>query len=165
MAEERPLISAVFHNRLARECASRAIRRRSTDLDHTGPVRKADLERPSPYNTYQIQGLPPAGSRIQAAPRSRQRSGPAPGVHALYFVSRNDRTHEFNTESLGRPRAGRQPPPAGALADGATPQHSRGIVSRCVCRLAPASPTLRLRDRPHHGADRSRWNLDGGLMR
>jgi UPF0755 protein len=60
-----------------------------------GKLRKRDLMRMTPYNTYLIRGLPPGPianpgvSAIQAA------LYPAP-VSYLYFVSRNDGTHQFS---------------------------------------------------------------------
>ena len=105
VAEERPLISAVFHNRLARGMRLQSDPTAVYGLDHTGPVRKADLERPSPYNTYQIQGLPPGPIANPGRASLEAAIRPAPGVHALYFVSRNDRTHEFNESLADHERA------------------------------------------------------------
>ena len=95
--EERPLIAAVFHNRL------RLGMRLETDPtviygipDFDGNITRSHLrDRSNTYNTYKIRGLPP---------------GPIanPGVDALlavlqpaesdflYFVSRNDGTHHFS---------------------------------------------------------------------
>jgi UPF0755 protein len=106
VAEERPLISAVFHNRLARGMRLQSDPTAVYDLPgRTGPVRREDLDRKSPYNTYWVAGLPPGPisnpgrASLEAAVR------PAPGVQALYFVSRNDRTHEFNESFLEHQRA------------------------------------------------------------
>lgn len=98
-AYERPLVSAVFHNRL-----------RLGMLLQTDPtvlyakqlagkderiIRRSDLERDSPYNTYRVSGLPsgpignPRAASIDAALL------PA-NVDSLYFVSRNDGTHAFS---------------------------------------------------------------------
>ena len=93
---ERPVISAVFHNRLKRGmplCSDPTVIYGIADFD--GNLRKRDLTRMTPYNTYLIRGLPPGpianpgGSAISAA------LYPAP-IDYLYFVSRNDGTHHFS---------------------------------------------------------------------
>jgi UPF0755 protein len=60
-----------------------------------GNIRKQDLDVDSPYNTYRYAGLPPGpiGSPGRAAILAVLE--PAP-VEDLYFVSRNDGTHEFS---------------------------------------------------------------------
>jgi len=94
--EEKPLISAVFHNRLALGM--------SLDSDPTvmyglgmfpKPLSRADLNTPTAYNTYRLRGLPkgpicsPSRSSLLAALQPAQSD-------ALYFVSRNDGTHVFS---------------------------------------------------------------------
>lgn len=105
VAEERPVISAVFHNRLARGMRLQSDPTAVYGIDRAGPVRKADLERPSPYNTYQIQGLPPGPIANPGRASLEAAVQPAPGVDAIYFVSRNDRTHEFNASLRDHERA------------------------------------------------------------
>jgi UPF0755 protein len=98
--EEKPLISAVFHNRLRRNM--------SLDCDPTvtygtgaffSPITKSDLSTPTPYNTYTFRGLPkgpicnPDKNSIIAV------LYPAP-VDYLYFVSRNDGTHAFSKDMV-----------------------------------------------------------------
>ncbi len=97
LPEEKPLISAVFHNRL-----KRGMRLQSdptviyglTDFD--GNLKKSHLRQNMPYNTYVHEGLPPGPicnpgeASIEAALR------PAP-VSYLYFVARNDGSHHFST--------------------------------------------------------------------
>jgi UPF0755 protein len=103
--EERPLISAVFHNRLKRGMRLQSDPTAVYGLDHAGPVRRADLERPSPYNTYRIEGLPPGPISNPGRASLEAAVHPAPGVQAMYFVSRNDRTHEFNQTLSDHERA------------------------------------------------------------
>jgi UPF0755 protein len=97
--EERPLISAVFHNRLARGM------RLETDpaviygiANFDGNLRRVHLEDESnPYNTYRIPGLPPGPIASPGAAALRAAVEPAPGVQYLFFVARGDGTHEFTT--------------------------------------------------------------------
>lgn len=106
VAAERPTISAVFHNRLKR---GMPLQSDPTVLygvaGSDGRIRSADLVRATPYNTYVIPGLPPGPianpgrASLEAAVR------PADGVTALYFVARNDRTHEFNDTLAAHNRA------------------------------------------------------------
>jgi UPF0755 protein len=94
---ERPLISAVFYNRLAKGM------RLQTDPTviygipgFTGNITRADLERPHPWNTYVIPGLPPGPI---ASPGEAAISAAVRPVQAdyLYFVSKNDGTHHFSS--------------------------------------------------------------------
>jgi UPF0755 protein len=94
--EEKPFISSVFHNRLrigmplqSDPTAVYGVRAFS------GKVSKSDIQRISPYNTYLNKGLPPGPignpgkSAIQAALQ------PA-STNYLYFVARQDGTHQFS---------------------------------------------------------------------
>jgi len=96
-AAERPLISAVFHNRLRKGM------RLETDPtviygipNFDGNLRRRDLEnRDNPYNTYRTSGLPPGPIASPGADALRAAVEPA-DVDYLYFVSRNDGTHKFS---------------------------------------------------------------------
>ncbi|MDL1951892.1 endolytic transglycosylase MltG, partial [Acidobacteria bacterium ACD] len=64
VAEERPRIASVFHNRLKKRMRLQSdptiiygIFGGSGMRDH--PITQEELERPNPYNTYKIDGLPP----------------------------------------------------------------------------------------------------------
>jgi len=102
-AEERARIAAVFLNRLKKGMRLQTdptviyALRKAGRWD--GNIRKQDLDLDSPYNTYRYAGLPPGpiGSPGRAAILAVL--DPAP-VKDLYFVSRNDGTHEFS-ETLG----------------------------------------------------------------
>jgi UPF0755 protein len=96
LAEERPLISAVFHNRLKRGIPL------SSDptviygiKDFDGNLRKRDLEKRTPYNTYLIRGLPPGPIANPGRSSILAALYPAP-VKYLYFVSRNNGSHHFS---------------------------------------------------------------------
>ena len=95
--EERPLIAAVFLNRLARGM------RLETDptviygiADFDGNLRKLHLQdETNPYNTYRIAGLPPGPIANPGVEALRAVVEPSE-TDALYFVSRNDGTHVFS---------------------------------------------------------------------
>ena len=95
--EERPLIAAVFHNRLKRKM------RLETDPtvifgieNFDGNVTKKHLRDASnPYNTYRIAGLPPGPIASPGIDALRAVLEPAE-TEFLYFVSRNNGTHQFS---------------------------------------------------------------------
>lgn len=58
--EERPLVSAVFHNRLRLGMPLQSDPTVLYGLSRfNGKLTKANLQSPSPYNTYLHRGLPP----------------------------------------------------------------------------------------------------------
>ncbi|MBU6479693.1 MAG: endolytic transglycosylase MltG [Nitrospirae bacterium] len=93
---ERPEISAVFHNRLKKHIPLQSDPTVIYGLPaFDGNLHKKDLSSPSPYNTYRVQGLPPgpiANPGIQAIRATLYPSD----SRSLYFVSRNDGTHQFS---------------------------------------------------------------------
>ncbi|MDP1948190.1 MAG: endolytic transglycosylase MltG [Nitrospirota bacterium] len=93
---ERPEISAVFHNRLKKHIPLQSDPTVIYGLPaFDGNLHKKDLSHPSPYNTYRVRGLPPgpiANPGIQAIRATLYPSD----SHSLYFVSRNDGTHQFS---------------------------------------------------------------------
>jgi len=97
--EERPRIAAVFLNRLKRRMPLQtdptvifALKRKGT---WDGNIRRADLDVDSPYNTYRYPGLPPGPIASPGLEAIRAVLQPAP-VRDLYFVSRNDGSHQFS---------------------------------------------------------------------
>ncbi|MDD2309051.1 MAG: endolytic transglycosylase MltG [Desulfuromonadaceae bacterium] len=95
-AEEKPLISSVFHNRLrigmplqSDPTAVYGIRAFS------GKVSKTDILRPSPYNTYLNKGLPPGPIGNPGRDAVQAAIMPAETDY-LYFVARQDGTHQFS---------------------------------------------------------------------
>lgn len=96
-AEERPVIAAVFLNRLDRGM------RLETDPaviygieNFDGNIKKKHLLDPSnPYNTYRHAGLPPGPIASPGADALRAVVQPAQSDY-LYFVSMNDGTHKFS---------------------------------------------------------------------
>ena len=98
--QDRRLISAVFHNRLNRGIALQSDPTAIYDLKKRKPrnerITRQDLLRKSPYNTYQILGLP-KGPIANPGLRSLQAVLYPADVNYLYFVSKNDRTHHFSS--------------------------------------------------------------------
>ncbi|HEX2165386.1 MAG TPA: endolytic transglycosylase MltG, partial [Thermoanaerobaculia bacterium] len=96
--DERPLIAAVYANRLERGMGLYAdptviyALKRAGRWD--GNIRREDLRLDSPYNTYRHAGLPPGPIASPGLASLRAAAAPAP-IEALYFVSRNDGTHVF----------------------------------------------------------------------
>ena len=98
--EERPRISCVFHNRLRRgmRLQTDPTVMYATMLRNGGRwsqnITSADLAAVHPYNTYTVQGLPPGPIASPGAAALRAAVHPAV-CNDLFFVSRNDGTHEF----------------------------------------------------------------------
>lgn len=96
--EERPLVAAVFHNRLERGIGLYAdptiIYALKLAGTWDGNLRRPDLELDSPYNTYVHPGLPP-GPICSPGEHSLRAAAEPADVPYLYFVSRNDGTHVF----------------------------------------------------------------------
>lgn len=101
--DERPVIAAVYANRLERGIALFAdptvifALKRMGRWD--GNLRRTDLELDSPYNTYRFPGLPPGPICSPGLASLLAAAAPAE-VPFLYFVSRNDGSHVF-AETLG----------------------------------------------------------------
>ncbi len=95
---ERPLVAAVFHNRLTRGIGLYADPTIIYALKMAGAwdgnLRRRDLELDSPYNTYRYPGLPP-GPICSPGEHSLRAAAQPADVPYLYFVSRNDGTHVF----------------------------------------------------------------------
>ena len=97
-AEERPVVAAVYRNRLdigmgmqADPTVIYALRKRGK---YDGNIRRVDLAIDSPYNTYRYRGLPPGP--IAAPGRAALEAALAPAdAKFLYFVSKNDGSHVF----------------------------------------------------------------------
>jgi UPF0755 protein len=96
--EERRLISAVFHNRLKRK---ELLQSDPTVIyavkDFDGNLTREDLKLDSRYNTYRYAGLPPGPIANPGRASLIAALHPAE-VDYLYFVSKNDRTHEFSSD-------------------------------------------------------------------
>jgi UPF0755 protein len=97
--EERPQIAAVFLNRLRKgmplQTDPTVIYALKMAGRWDGNIRKKDLEIDSPYNTYRHPGLPPGPIACPGRGAILAVIEPA-ASKALYFVSRNDGTHQFS---------------------------------------------------------------------
>jgi UPF0755 protein len=63
--------------------------------DYDGNIRRSDLRRDTPYNTYTRAGLPPTPIAMPSRAAIKAALNPEPGT-ALYFVSRGDGSHVFS---------------------------------------------------------------------
>jgi UPF0755 protein len=98
--EERPLVSAVFHNRLKRgmklECDPTIIYALKKEGKYKDRIRTKDKSFNSPYNTYLYYGLPP-GPICNPGKESLEAALYPASTNYLYFVSKNDGTHYFSS--------------------------------------------------------------------
>ncbi len=96
-ADEKTMVSAVFHNRLKRGMKLQSDPTAVYHLDSlNGPIRRKHLSMPSRYNTYHIGGLPPGPIANPGIDSLMAALFPAK-VNYLYFVAKNDGSHHFST--------------------------------------------------------------------
>jgi len=163
--EERPRVAAVFLNRLQKKMPLQtdptviyALRQAGT---YDGNIHKDDLEVDSPYNTYRFPGLPPGP--IASPGRASLQAALHPATsRELYFVSRNDGSHQFSetlaeherwvnlyqrhrgTLAMASPGAstgpGAAPSPRPAASPGAAAQGVPGPASSPAAPRASARP-------------------------
>jgi UPF0755 protein len=102
---ERPLVSAVFRNRLRLHMPLQADPTVIYGIENfNGNLTRKDLETVTPYNTYTEPGLPPGP--IANPGRSSLMAALHPAdVPYLYFVARDDGSHEFNATLADHNRA------------------------------------------------------------
>ena len=96
-ASDRPLISAVFHNRLKigmrLQTDPTVIYGMGESFD--GNLRRSDLRADTPYNTYTRTGLPPTPIAMPGKAALIAAIKPAPSS-ALYFVAKGDGSSHFS---------------------------------------------------------------------
>jgi UPF0755 protein len=96
-AADRPLVAAVFNNRLR---AGMPLQTDPSVIYGLGPafngnLRKKDLQADTPWNTYTRPGLPPTPIAMPGKAALLAAVQPAPS-DALYFVSRGDGSSHFS---------------------------------------------------------------------
>lgn len=99
--QERPIVAAVFWNRLRRGMRLQAdptVIYGVIDRDGAwdGNLRKRDLQDDTPYNTYARSGLPPGPIAGVSIDSIRSVLSPEDVPH-LYFVARRDGSHVFSS--------------------------------------------------------------------
>jgi UPF0755 protein len=99
-AEERPIVAAVYLNRfrigMLLQCDPTVVYALQAVGKYSGKLHHDDLAYDSPYNTYRYAGLPPGPIAAPGKASLEATVHPA-DVDYLYFVSRNDGSHEFAT--------------------------------------------------------------------
>ena len=97
-ADERPLVAAVYTTRLRigmpLQCDPTVIYALVKAGRYDGNLHKDSLSFDSPYNTYRYPGLPPGPIASPGRASLEAAVHPADADY-LYFVSRNDGSHEF----------------------------------------------------------------------
>jgi len=97
-ADERPMVAAVYRNRLRIGMPMQADPTVVYALEkahrYDGNIRRDDLDVASPYNTYRYPGLPPGPIAAPGKAALEAALSPA-AIKSLYFVSRNDGSHVF----------------------------------------------------------------------
>lgn len=96
--DERPLVAAVYANRLkigmGLQCDPTVIFALERAGRYDGNLTRADLQFDSPYNTYRYAGLPPGPIAAPGKASLEAAASPA-DVPYIYFVSKNDGSHAF----------------------------------------------------------------------
>lgn len=102
-SEERPIVAAVYRNRLKIGMPMQAdptvVYALAKMNKYDGNIRREDLSLDSPYNTYKYPGLPP-GPIASPGKASLEGAVTPADVPYLYFVSRNDGSHVFASSLL-----------------------------------------------------------------
>lgn len=101
LEHERPLVSAVFHNRIKKRMYLQAdptviymLKRKGL---YRGNISASHLKQKDPYNTYTTFGLPPGPICNPSLSSILAAVYPA-DVDYLYFVSKNDGSHVFSSD-------------------------------------------------------------------
>jgi UPF0755 protein len=108
-ASERPQIAGVIQRRLKKGMPLQVDASVIYGLgdNFKGDLKKADLKRETPYNTYLHRGLPPTPIAMPSEASIEAALHPA-GGNDLYFVSKGDGTHFFSDNLLKHSQAVRE---------------------------------------------------------
>jgi UPF0755 protein len=147
LPEERPVIAAVYYNRLQKGMLLQADPTVQYAIGHhVGRVLYKDLTTESPYNTYTHKGLPPGPIASPGVASLAAAANPA-SVPYLYFVAGRDGHHEFRTTLQEHTSAIRQvratpkpktiPTPIRRLASAAPVKTSSGSTAKAAVAKKP----------------------------
>lgn len=97
LPSERKQIAGVFNRRLQKRMRLQTDPTVIYGLGHTfdGNIRRRDLRKDTPYNTYLRRGLPPTPIAMPGRAAILAALNPMPGID-LYFVARGDGGHKFS---------------------------------------------------------------------
>ena len=110
VAEERPLVSSVFWNRIGLkmklECDPTVAYAALIEGKWRGKIHRSDLDREHPYNTYRTAGLPP-GPIANPGLKSLEAALRPESTNYLFFVARADGSggHNFSSDIASHQRA------------------------------------------------------------
>ena len=134
LPEERPVIAAVYLNRLRTGMLLQADPTvQYAHGKHVARVLYKDLEIDSPYNTYKYKGLPPGPIASPGRPAIVAALNPA-NVPYTYFVAYPDGHHEFTTNFAAH---------SVAVRNARQKWDSIAALRRDTARVAPAAPSPR----------------------
>ena len=146
LPEERPVIAAVYYNRLRKGMRLQADPTVQYALGHhVGRVLYKDLTVASPYNTYVNKGLPPGPIASPGVASLAAAANPA-NVPYIYFVASSDGHHEFRMTLQEHSSAIRQVRAVKASATAARKKlavTSRAATAKSASKTVPKS-NLRL---------------------
>ncbi|MGI8959957.1 MAG: endolytic transglycosylase MltG [Bryobacteraceae bacterium] len=110
ITQERPLVAAVFANRLRLsmplQCDPTTVYAALLDKRYRGVIHKSDLASQNPYNTYAHTGLPPGPIANPGIASLKAALHPA-GMDYLYFVAKSDGSgsHQFSAKLIEHEKA------------------------------------------------------------
>ena len=103
--DEKPMVSAVFHNRLKKGMKLQSDPTAVYNLDDfDGKIRRSHLLRNTPHNTYRNSGLPPGPIANPDINSLTAALYPA-RVNYLYFVANNNGSHQFSSTLIDHHQA------------------------------------------------------------